>query len=78
MKDEKTTREQWLEAYDDMMVRVKTAIEEAEEATLPKLQEFIHDARDKAVELGMRTLREDGIRCILDGYTTVEEVVRYT
>jgi len=52
MKDEKTTREKWLDAYDDMMVRVKTAFEEAEEATLPKLQEFIHEARDKAVELG--------------------------
>ena len=34
--------------------------------------------RDKAVEMGMRTLREDGIRCILDGYTTVEEVMKYT
>ena len=34
--------------------------------------------RDKAVELGMRTLREDGIRCILDGHTTVEEVLKYT
>ena len=34
--------------------------------------------RDKAVELGMRTLRDDGIRCILDGYTTVDEVTRYT
>lgn len=34
--------------------------------------------RDKAVELGMRTLREDGIRCVLDGYTTVEEVLKYT
>ncbi len=34
--------------------------------------------RDKAVELGMRTLREDGIRCILDGSTTVEEVLKYT
>jgi type IV pilus assembly protein PilB len=34
--------------------------------------------RDKAMELGMRTLREDGIRCILDGYTTVEEVLKYT
>ncbi len=34
--------------------------------------------REKAMEMGMRTLREDGIRCILDGYTTVEEVVRYT
>jgi type IV pilus assembly protein PilB len=34
--------------------------------------------RKKAMELGMRTLREDGIRCLLDGYTTVEEVVQYT
>jgi len=34
--------------------------------------------RDKAIEMGMRTLREDGIRCILDGCTTVEEVIQYT
>jgi type IV pilus assembly protein PilB len=34
--------------------------------------------RDKAKELGMRTLREDGVRCILDGYSTVEEVMKYT
>ncbi len=34
--------------------------------------------RNKAVEMGMRTLRQDGIRNILDGYTTVEEVRRYT
>jgi type IV pilus assembly protein PilB len=34
--------------------------------------------RRKAIELGMRTLREDGIRVILDGYSTVDEVVRYT
>ncbi|MFT7514113.1 MAG: type IV pilus assembly protein PilB [Candidatus Omnitrophota bacterium] len=34
--------------------------------------------RDKARELGMRTLREDGVRCILDGYTTPEEVLKYT
>jgi type IV pilus assembly protein PilB len=34
--------------------------------------------RDRARELGMRTLREDGIRCILDGLTTIEEVVKYT
>ena len=32
MSDDKSTREQWLEAYNNMMVRVKTAIEEAEEA----------------------------------------------
>ncbi|MDE0838138.1 MAG: ATPase, T2SS/T4P/T4SS family [Kiritimatiellae bacterium] len=34
--------------------------------------------RSKAVEMGMRTLREDGIRNILDGYTTVDEVLKYT
>lgn len=34
--------------------------------------------RDRARELGMRTLREDGIRCILDGVTTMEEVIKYT
>jgi type IV pilus assembly protein PilB len=34
--------------------------------------------RDKAIEMGMRTLRQDGIKNILDGYTTVEEVLRYT
>jgi type IV pilus assembly protein PilB len=34
--------------------------------------------RQKAIELGMVTLREDGLRCIFDGDTTVEEVVKYT
>ncbi|MEI6971302.1 MAG: GspE/PulE family protein [bacterium] len=34
--------------------------------------------RNKARELGMRTLREDGIRNILSGRTTVEEVLQYT
>ncbi len=34
--------------------------------------------RQKAIELGMVTLREDGLRSIFDGETTVEEVVRYT
>jgi type IV pilus assembly protein PilB len=34
--------------------------------------------RQKAVELGMVTLREDGLRGIFDGDTTIEEVVKYT
>ncbi len=34
--------------------------------------------RQKAVELGMTTLREDGLRSIYDGQTTIEEVVKYT
>ncbi len=50
----------------------------------PALRELINDRqptlilRDKAVEQGMRTMRQDGVRNILDGYTTVEEVVKYT
>ncbi len=34
--------------------------------------------RAKARELGLRTLREDGVRNVLDGETTVEEVLKYT
>ncbi len=34
--------------------------------------------RQKAVEMGMVTLREDGLRSIFDGDTTIEEVVKYT
>ena len=34
--------------------------------------------RQKAMELGMNTLRQDGLRGIYDGDTTVEEVLRYT
>ena len=34
--------------------------------------------KQKAIELGMTTLREDGLRCIYDGETTIEEVLKYT
>src|ERR1700722_19433067 len=34
--------------------------------------------RQKAVELGMVTLREDGLRGIFDGDTTIEEITKYT
>ena len=34
--------------------------------------------RQKAIELGMTSLREDGLRGIFDGDTTIEEVVKYT
>lgn len=34
--------------------------------------------RQKAMELGMVTLREDGLRNIYDGATTIEEVLKYT
>lgn len=34
--------------------------------------------RQKAIEMGMITLRADGLRCIYDGETTIEEVLKYT
>ena len=34
--------------------------------------------RQKAVELGMVTLRDDGLRSIFEGATTIEEIVKYT
>jgi len=34
--------------------------------------------RQKAIELGMTTLRADGLRNIFEGETTIEEVLKYT
>jgi len=34
--------------------------------------------KQKAIELGMNTLREDGLRNIYLGHTTIEEVLKYT
>jgi type IV pilus assembly protein PilB len=34
--------------------------------------------RQKAIEGGMRPLREDGLRAIFDGLTSIEEVIKYT
>ncbi len=34
--------------------------------------------KQKAVELGMQTLRDDGLRNIYEGNTTIEEVLKYT
>ncbi len=45
-------------AYQRMMERVKAAIETAERDTLPRLQEQIAEAKDKAVELGELTREE--------------------
>ena len=36
------------------------------------------ELRIKARELGMRTLREDGVRKVVAGMTTLEEVLRVT
>jgi hypothetical protein len=58
MNDDKPLRDKWLAAYDDMMTRVKTAIEEAEESTLPRVSGLIDKARDTAVELEELTVDE--------------------
>ena len=34
--------------------------------------------RQKALELGMNSLRDDGLRNIYSGITTIEEVLKYT
>ena len=34
--------------------------------------------RQKAIELGMVTLRDDGLRSVYVGETTVEEILKYT
>ncbi len=34
--------------------------------------------KQKAIEQGMRSLRDDGLRSIFDGNTTIEEVLKYT
>jgi type IV pilus assembly protein PilB len=34
--------------------------------------------KQKAIELGMDTLRQDGLRSIYLGETTIEEVLKYT
>ncbi len=34
--------------------------------------------RQRAIEMGMATLRDDGLRGIFDGDTTIEEVLKYT
>ena len=37
-----------------------------------------NELRAKARELGMRTLREDGMRKVVSGMTTLQEVLRVT
>ena len=34
--------------------------------------------RQRALERGMRTLRDDGLRAIFDGATSLEEIIKYT
>jgi general secretion pathway protein E/type IV pilus assembly protein PilB len=49
-----------------------------------EIQRMIYDnvgtakLRDKARSLGMRTMREDGVRKVLAGQTSIDEVVSIT
>ena len=38
----------------------------------------VKEIKDKAISLGMRTLRQDGIEKVRKGITTVDEVLRVT
>ncbi|MEX2382211.1 MAG: ATPase, T2SS/T4P/T4SS family [Opitutales bacterium] len=55
------------------MLRVTDAVRELISGNSPSLV-----IREKALEQGMRTLRDDGLRTIFDGATTIEEVIKYT
>jgi type II secretory ATPase GspE/PulE/Tfp pilus assembly ATPase PilB-like protein len=37
-----------------------------------------HKIRDQAIASGMRTLMQDGVRKVLQGFTTIDEVIRIT
>ncbi|WJW74884.1 zinc ribbon-containing protein [Thiohalobacter sp. IOR34] len=49
---ENSPGERLVQAYNRMMERLRAAIEEAEEKAIPTLEENLHAAQDKAVELG--------------------------
>ncbi|MEN8863111.1 MAG: ATPase, T2SS/T4P/T4SS family [Lentimonas sp.] len=55
------------------MIKVTDAIREMINNRAPTLA-----LKQKALEQGMRSLRDDGLRGIFDGNTTIEEVLKYT
>ena len=55
------------------MIVVSDAIRELINARAPTLT-----IKQKALEQGMRSLRDDGLRAIFDGNSTIEEVLKYT
>jgi len=55
------------------LVNVTDAIRELINKRAPTLT-----IKQKALEQGMRSLRDDGLRAIFDGNTTIEEVLKYT
>lgn len=54
----KDTVDRLVAAYETMLERVHEAAERAEEKTVPWLRETLHQARDRAVELGELTREE--------------------
>ncbi|MEO7557700.1 MAG: zinc ribbon-containing protein [Gammaproteobacteria bacterium] len=55
---ENDTSEKFVRAYNRMLERVKAALEQAEQDTLPTVQQHIEIAKKKAVELGELTRDE--------------------
>ena len=55
------------------MVRITNPVRELINSRAPAVV-----IRQKAVEQGMVTLRQDGLRNIFDGETTIEEILKYT
>jgi type IV pilus assembly protein PilB len=55
------------------MIKVNDAIRELINERAPTLV-----IKEKALQQGMRSLREDGVRAIFDGNSTIEEVLKYT
>lgn len=55
------------------MIKVTDSIRELINNRAPTLA-----LKQKALEQGMRSLRDDGLRAIFDGNTTIEEVLKYT
>ncbi|MGJ8639147.1 MAG: GspE/PulE family protein [Opitutaceae bacterium] len=55
------------------MINITDAIREMVNNRAPTLA-----LKQKALEQGMRSLRDDGLRAIFDGNTTIEEVLKYT
>ena len=55
------------------MIVVTDAIRELINKRAPTLA-----IKQKALEQGMRSLRDDGLRAIFDGKSTIEEVLKYT
>ena len=71
------------EACNETGYKGRVGIYELMEITNP-LRELINERvptvllKQKAIELGMVTLRQDGLRSIFAGDTTIEEVLKYT